>query len=84
MMLTLQFALRVFYYFLRYRMMDASKLASFINFKSVISNFKYLGVCPEDLYFKHPIHICFKVFRYYVPINQARKASLLSFRYRIF
>ena len=37
-------------HFIRYRMMNTSKLASFINFKSVISNFKYLGACPEDLY----------------------------------
>ena len=32
-------------------MMNTSKLASFRNFKSVISNFKYLGACPEDFVF---------------------------------
>ena len=37
--------------FIRFRMMNTSKLASFRNFKSVISNFKYLGACPEDCLF---------------------------------
>ena len=34
--------------FIRFRMMNSLKLASFRNFKSVISNFKYLGASPED------------------------------------
>jgi hypothetical protein len=49
--------------FIPFRMMNTSKLATLVNFKSCISNFKYLGACPEDLYFtamhsRAPVESC--------------------------